>query len=158
MAHAIRFEEQRGFERAGGHSLEIIGPVEPGGAVEVGRAHLFEWLEIVVVGILRPIEHQMLEQVGEAGLARRLILRPDMIPDRDRDDGRLAVLVHDHAQAVRQDELLIGNGHRLDELAHRRGSAAASGSGANRKAAADRGQKTQHGLGSLGTGSRKAAI
>ena len=38
MAHAVAFEEQRPLQRRARHGLEIIGAVEPGGAVEVGGA------------------------------------------------------------------------------------------------------------------------
>ena len=48
----------------------------------------------------------MLEQVSEARLAGRLVLRADVVPDRDGDDRRLAVLVDDDAQAVVEIELL----------------------------------------------------
>ena len=53
------------------HGLEIIGAVEPGGAVEVGRADLLQVFEIVARAVLGAVEHQMLEQMGEAGLALR---------------------------------------------------------------------------------------
>jgi hypothetical protein len=59
--------------------------------------------------VLRAVEHQVLEQVGEAGAARRLVLAADVVPEVDRDDRGLAVGVHDHAQAVGQGELLVGD-------------------------------------------------
>src|SRR3546814_4072146 len=42
MAHAVRFKKQRKLERAGRHGFEIIGAIEPGGAVEIGRADIFK--------------------------------------------------------------------------------------------------------------------
>jgi hypothetical protein len=51
----------------------------------------------------------MLEEVCEPRLAGHLVLRADVIPDRDRDDRRLAVLVHDDAQAVVEIELVVGD-------------------------------------------------
>ena len=46
----------------------------------------------------------MLEQVREPGLAGRLVLGADIVPDGDRDDRRLAVGMNDNAQAVGQSE------------------------------------------------------
>jgi hypothetical protein len=70
------------------------------------------------------IEHQMLEQMGKAGLAGRLMLRADIIPDRDSDDRRLAIGMNDDAQAVFQRELGIGDVDLADERGggHLRGS------------------------------------
>src|SRR5690606_22405297 len=49
----------------------------------------------------------VLEEMGEAGLALRLVLRAHVIPNADRDDRRLAILVDDHAQAVVEREALV---------------------------------------------------
>ena len=67
-------------------------------------------LEELVVVVLRALEHQVLEQVREAGLARDLVLGADVVPEVDRDDRRLAVGVHDHGQAVVEAEGLVGDG------------------------------------------------
>src|SRR3546814_9841615 len=48
MPHAVAFEEQREVERAGRHGLEIIGAVEEGGAVEIGRADLAQRFEEII--------------------------------------------------------------------------------------------------------------
>ena len=58
------------------------------------------------------LEHDVLEQVGEAGLAGDLVLRPDPVPDVDRDDGREVVLGDDQAEAVGQ--ALVGEGDDRD--------------------------------------------
>ena len=47
-----------------------------------------------------PFEHQVLEQVGEARPALAFVLRPDVIPHVDTDDGNMMVLVYQHFQAV----------------------------------------------------------
>ena len=64
----------------------------------------------------RALEHDVLEEVGEAGLARDLVLGPDVVPEVDRDDRRQVVLGHDHAQAVvetlvAEGDLGNGGGH-----------------------------------------------
>jgi hypothetical protein len=121
IAHAVAFHEQRPLERPARHRLEIVGAVEPGGAVVVGRADLLQILEEVARQVLRAIEHQMLEQMGEAGLAAGLVLGADIVPGADRDHRRLTVLVDDNRQAVLELEHLIGNGHLADQRADRRG-------------------------------------
>jgi hypothetical protein len=61
----------------------------------------------------------MLEQVSEAGAPDRLVLGADIVPDADRDDRRLAVLVDDDAKAVVEGEGVVGNVDLLDELGQR---------------------------------------
>jgi hypothetical protein len=108
-AHAVRFHEQRGIERGGRNILEVVGAVGIGGSVLVGDANLLEGFEVFALVVFRTLEHQVLEQVREARPARRLVLGADVIPQVDRDDGRLAVGVNDDAQAVGQGELLVGD-------------------------------------------------
>ena len=50
--------------------------------------------------VLRPLEHQVLEQVREAGAAGLLVLRSDVIPDRQVHDGR-RVIFEDRPPAAR---------------------------------------------------------
>ena len=64
--------------------------------------------------------------MGEAGAAGRLVLGADIVPDADRDDGRLAVLVDDDAQAVGEGEGLVGDVDPLDELLDGVGGGAAA--------------------------------
>ena len=109
VAHAVGLEPEREVERGGRHVLEVVGAVFVRRAVQVGGADALERaLELLVV-VLAPVEHQVLEQVGEAGPAGALVLRADVIPDVDRDDRRLVVLVDEHGQAVRQHEPLVGD-------------------------------------------------
>ena len=96
MPHAIAFKEQRAVERRAGHRLEIIGAIVIGRSVHVGRAHRLHRLEPADVAMLRTAEHQMLEQMREAGAPGGLVLRSDMIPDGHRDDRRLVIGVDDH--------------------------------------------------------------
>jgi hypothetical protein len=77
MAHPVGFHEQSGLERGPRHRLEIIGAVEPGGAVHVGGADPLHRGEIAGIAVLGAAEHQMLEQMREAGAAGRLVLRAD---------------------------------------------------------------------------------
>ncbi len=109
VPHPIRLHPERDVEGVGGHVLEIVGAVGVGRAVEVGSADAFERLEVVVVEILRAVEHQVFEEVGKAGLARLFIFRPDVIPHIDGHDGGLVVFVHDEGEAVVEDEFFVGD-------------------------------------------------
>jgi hypothetical protein len=60
------------------------------------------------------LEHDVLEEMGEPGLADLLVLRADVVPDVDRDDRHEVVLGHDDAEPVRQarvGEIDPGHGH-----------------------------------------------
>ena len=142
MPHPVGFQEQCPVECARRHRLEIIGAVEPGRSVPVGRANILQPPEERPIGIFRPIEHQMFEQMGKARLARRLEARPDMIPDRHRHHRRLAVGMDDDAQPVLQRELFIGNVDRRHEAGKRRGR---SDGGAALRHRLGHGRHRQHG-------------
>jgi hypothetical protein len=107
MAHAVRLHPQRHVQRGGRHGLEIVGAVKPGGAVLVGGTGQFEGFEVFVLVILRALEHQVFEQMREAGFAIRFVRRADVVPDADRHHGCLVVFVHHHGQAVGQGEAAI---------------------------------------------------
>src|SRR3546814_769804 len=77
---------------------------------------LFPYTTLFRSRVFRAVEHQMLEQMGKAGLALRLVLRSHMIPDGNRHHRSLAVRRDDHPQAVVQRELLIWNVDGLDQL------------------------------------------
>jgi hypothetical protein len=64
VAHAVRLQPQDEVEGRDGDVLEVVGPVLVGGAVEVGRAHRLDDVEEAAAGVLAPVEHQVLEQVG----------------------------------------------------------------------------------------------
>jgi hypothetical protein len=58
----------------------------------------------------------VLEEVGEAGLARDLVLGSDVVPEVDRDDGCQVILGDDDAKAivealVAEGDLRDGDGH-----------------------------------------------
>ena len=98
-AHAIGLEPERQLERIAGHGLVVDRVVLAGRAVQIG-AELLERHEVIAVVMLRALEHHVLEEVGKAGSARLLVLRADPVPEVDRDDGRLVVLVEHDRQPV----------------------------------------------------------
>jgi hypothetical protein len=54
----------------------------------------------VLADVLGALEHHVLEEVGEAALARDLVAAADVVPDVDGDQRGGAVLVKDHLEAV----------------------------------------------------------
>ena len=65
-----------------------------------------------MIVVLRALEHQVLEQVREAGVAGALVLRTDVIPEIDRDDRAGVILVEQDVQSVVQRVAGEGNVHR----------------------------------------------
>ncbi len=101
VAHAIGFGEQRVIDSGGRDVLEVVGPVLIGGAVEIGSADLLHRFDVAAFHVLTAAEHEVLKKMGKAGFPGLLILRADVIPDIDGDDGRLVILVNQNSQAVR---------------------------------------------------------
>jgi hypothetical protein len=52
--------------------------------------------------MLGPFEHEVLEEVGEPGVAWPLVLRTDVVPEVDRDDGTRMIFVKQNVEAVVQ--------------------------------------------------------
>ncbi len=115
VAHTVAFQPQRPFQRAARHGLKIIGPVEIGRAVVIGRAHFLQILEVIVRCVLAAVEHQMFEQMGEAGLPLRLVLAADIVPHGHADDRGLAIGVDDDVEAVVEHELFVWDIDFIDQ-------------------------------------------
>jgi hypothetical protein len=111
ITHSIRFHPQRELERAGRHHFPIVGAVGVGRSVE-RRTGALQRLEIPAVVVLRALEHQVLEQVREAGLPGPLVLRADVIPQVHRHDRTGVVLVQQDLEPVRQRVFREGDLHR----------------------------------------------
>ena len=87
-------------ELVDGQRLVVVGAVVPGRAVG-DAAHLLDVAEVLVgADVLAALEEHVLEQVGEAGAARPLVLRADVVPEVDRHQRQRGVAVEDDAQAV----------------------------------------------------------
>jgi hypothetical protein len=132
------------IQRRGGYGLEIVGAIEPGGAVPVGGAHFAQRLDQVrdVLGAVE--QHYVFEQVRESGLAMRLILRADIVPRGDGDDRRFAVFVHENGEAVVEREAFVRDLDALKQLVDGRQPILAGCRRARRGAAAQRRRKHQH--------------
>ena len=109
VAHAVRLHPEREVEGVLRHDLEVVGAIAAGRPVHAGGADALERPEVLVVVVLGAVEHQVLEEVRETGLAGLLVLRTDVVPDVDGDDGRLGVLMDDQPQAVVQGVLRKGD-------------------------------------------------
>jgi hypothetical protein len=48
----------------------------------------------------------VLEEMGDAGNARKLVTRPDLIVNLQRDDGQTAVRKHEQSESVSQGKML----------------------------------------------------
>jgi regulator of sirC expression with transglutaminase-like and TPR domain len=59
--------------------------------------------------MLAAAEHEVFEQVRESGFPGALILRPNVIPDVHRYDGRFVVFMDDQGETVPQNKLLERN-------------------------------------------------
>ena len=114
--HAVRLEPQRQVELIRRQRLEVVGPVQPGRAVHRAAGGLDEGDVLGLGDVARALEHDVLEEVGEAGLALDLVLGPDVVPEVDRDDRGEVVLGDDDPQAVvetlvAEHDLGDGGGH-----------------------------------------------
>ena len=113
-AEAVRLEPDRQLQLVRRQGLVVVRPVEPGRPVEGPAGGLDERHVLGLPDVRRALEHHVLEEVGEAGLALDLVLGADVVPDVDGDDGREVVLGDDQAQAVGQAlvaEADDGDGH-----------------------------------------------
>ena len=114
--HPVGLEPEGEVELVGRQRLEVVRPVEPRRAVHRPAGRLDERDVLGLGDVPRALEHDVLEEVREAGLARDLVLGPDVVPEVDRDDRREVVLGDDDAQAVV--ETLVAEGDLGDGGGH----------------------------------------
>ncbi len=84
--HAVGLEEQRALEAGGGQHHEVVGVVRVGGPVEgaAGGLHVPEVRELLQA--LAALEHQVLEEVREAGAPLRLGPEAHVVVHAHADD------------------------------------------------------------------------
>ena len=104
VAHAVGLHPQRHVQRSGRHGFKVIGAVIGGGAIHAGSTGLLERLEVIAIVMTRPLEHQVLEDVGVTALAHRLARRAHVVPHGHGHHGRLVVLADHHGETVGQGE------------------------------------------------------
>src|SRR6266403_3218 len=74
MSHAVAFREKYVIQHRSGNVFKIIGAIGVGGAVQVASADAFHGVDVGVIEIFASAEHEVLEQVSEAGLAGLFVL------------------------------------------------------------------------------------
>jgi hypothetical protein len=88
-----------------GHALEIGSGVVAGERVVLAAQARHDLGEFAGRDLFRGLEHQMLEEMGDAGDARRLVRRADAVPHHVGHHGRAIVGHHNALHAVGQREL-----------------------------------------------------
>ena len=127
--HAVGLEFHHGLELLARHALVIAGVVVRGEGVFLAadaRRRLREPAGRILRGAL---EHQVFEEMREAGFARRLVGGADLVPDHVGDDRRAVVGNDDQLEPVRQREVGDLGAGRLGGERRVAASAATSGRG-----------------------------
>ena len=103
--HPVGLELHAGAQMLFGHLLEIGGEVGAGEGVLHSADFGDEFGELALGMGLRALEHQVLEEMGDARLARRIVGRAVTVPDHVGDDGG-AMVGNDHdLEAVLKGEM-----------------------------------------------------
>ena len=109
MTHAIAFGEENVVEHGSGNIFKVVGAIVVGGAVEVGGADALHGIDVREIEIFAAAEHEVLEEVGEAGFTGLFVFGADVIPGVDSDDGSFVVLVNNDGEAIVEDKFGEGN-------------------------------------------------
>ena len=103
--HAVGFERHAGLEVLLGDLLEIGGEIVAGEGVLHAADLGDEFRELALGMALRAFEHEMFEEMGDAGFARRIVGRAVAVPDHVGDDRRAMIGNDDDVEAVRKREI-----------------------------------------------------
>ncbi len=104
IAHAVGFHAHDQLEPVARDAL-VIGGVVPGRERVVLAAIAGDGArEFARRDLARALEHQVFEEVRDAGMAARLVSRADAIPDHVRDHRRAAIGDHHDLHAVAERE------------------------------------------------------
>jgi hypothetical protein len=85
VPHPVALEPERPLQLMGCNDLVVRREVARRDAVDVARPHRLERLDEVPCAVRAALEHQVLDQVRESGVARRLIAVTDVIPHEHGD-------------------------------------------------------------------------
>ena len=144
--HPIRFEPERQRQVVGRQRLPedglVFGRVGVAATADAGDDRRVR----IRLHVLRALEHHVLEEMREPGAAGTLVLRSDVIPDRDVHDWRRVILGQDHAEPVRQRRDLILEFRRPDRAVERRRRDDHEGGGNGREALRQQGTREAHGM------------
>ncbi len=110
MAHPVRFQTETEFQPLLFQGLEIGGVVAASESVLVSTISGDQAGKFAARHVGRAFEHQMFQQVGNAGQPARFVAGADLVPDlRDHHRGAM-VLAHQHFQAVVQSKFMHRRG------------------------------------------------
>ncbi len=113
-AHPVGLQPERQLQPVRRHGLEVVGAVQPGGAVH-HAAHPLDVRDVLGPGdVLGPLEHQVLEEVGEPGAPGALVPAPHSVPEVHRHHGIGVVLGKDHPQPVGEGVLVDRDSHVVE--------------------------------------------
>ena len=129
VAHAVGLEPHGQLQRLGRHHFPVVRAIGVGRAVDE-RAGLLQGLEIPRRMVRRPLEHQVLEEVREAGASGPFVARADVVPHADSRHRDVMVLVDDDLEAIGERtggerDVHRGDGHDPIVKTHRAISAVA---------------------------------
>ncbi len=110
--HAVRFEPQGQSQIVGGQGLVEQGLVHGRRRVELAADLLHEADVLEGRDVLRALEHEVLEEVGQSFLAGLLPQRPGAVGHGHRHQREPGVLGQDDAEAVAQAVVLDAEGRR----------------------------------------------
>ena len=114
--HPVRLQPERELQLVGRQGLVVIRAVEPRGPIHGPAGGLHERDVLGLGYVARALEHDVLKEVGEPGLAGDLVLGADVVPEVDCDDWGEVILGHDDAETVgkalvAERDLRDGRGH-----------------------------------------------
>ncbi len=100
-AHTVGLEPEDALEIIAREGLEEIRVVVVrAGVIEIRPAAFDDARMLVGPDVRGAFEHQVLEEMREAGVARLLVFCPDVIPDLQVDHGSGVVFEQNHLQAI----------------------------------------------------------
>ena len=114
--HAVRFHLHHERQAIPGDLFPIGGIVRRGEGVVLAAIARDDQRELLARHLLGALEHQMFEEMGEAGLQGRLVRAADLVPDHLNHDRRAVIRDHHDLQAVFQGEALRPERRRVRVL------------------------------------------
>ena len=116
IAHPVGFHLHHQTQPVGGDPLEIGGVVQRGKGIVRPALRRDQFGKLARCNIFGALKHQMLQKMRDAGMARRLVRRPDPVPDHMHHDRGPVILDHHDIHAICQLEAADGVGqHRPRE-------------------------------------------
>ena len=113
VGHALGLGPQQAFEVVRRHDL-VVGRHVVGREGVVGAAHVLgQPSDGLGLHVARALEHQVLEEMREAGAPLRIVLRADVVPDLHADRRARMVFDGHHLQPVGQGALAERHGVQL---------------------------------------------